>query len=431
SYVKAFGPAAKRGIPLTTDQKWVQAVIEAQRAIMMPKFSRSNLLATMPPSDDSDCGPDNGSKSSEKSSENDSASEDSYRGSKKTRNRTVNSNTSSSESSTNSYENKKINKLKMKYLKKTRRKNKKNNIRRILDNYIDNSEIWGHFQKLNPLNSGIAMLSRRQRLILDEHFTHDNLIPFDAQKDLAKELNLTQETVGQYLDYLRRLERKKIKIFKEGDRVYSCRICPVRYIWKQSLDHHMQLHSPERGLKCSDCSSAFEHPSVYYHHLRYKGHNASREIDEYLKKLTEHAISVKDLINDLNYIFTDTYNKKCCNLDLEKIVDKVYELQCQPGAQCQCDDEYSDRVPQYIQDMFQGMDNPDDFIIVDDDDLIYMGKGSGDELVPMIIKTGAEMLAASDVSYKKFSYKFRPPNNLAQWAGDLQRIATQSHLASS
>ena len=49
--------------------------------------------------------------------------------------------------------------------------------------------------------------------------------------------------------------------------------------------------------------------------------------------------------------------------------------------------------------MFQGMDNPDDFIIVDDDDLIYMGKNGDDELIPMIIESGAEMLESSDVKY--------------------------------
>ena len=48
--------------------------------------------------------------------------------------------------------------------------------------------------------------------------------------------------------------------------------------------------------------------------------------------------------------------------------------------------------------MFQGMDNPDDFIIVDDDDLIYMGKNGDDELIPMIIESGAEMLESSDVN---------------------------------
>ena len=44
--------------------------------------------------------------------------------------------------------------------------------------------------------------------------------------------------------------------------------------------------------------------------------------------------------------------------------------------------------------MFQGMDNPDDFIIVDDDDLIYMGKNGDDELIPMIIESGAEKSSA-------------------------------------
>ena len=112
-----------------------------------------------------------------------------------------------------------------------------------------------------------------------------------------------------------------------------------------------------------------------------------------MQQLTEHAISVKDLITDLDYIFTDKYKENVashCNSYLKHVVEKVYELKCQPGEPCKCDEEYSDAVPQYIQDMFQGMDNPDDFIIVDDDDLIYMGKNGDDELIPMIIESGAE-----------------------------------------